>query len=76
MNESIDDFTIPDNGDLTYLAKQGVLLLNCALTVVKGSSNNHAKLWKPVTDKIIKYISDHNDNIVFILWGNFARTKN
>lgn len=75
MNESIDDFTIPDNGDLTYLAKQGVLLLNCALTVVKGSSNSHAKLWKPVTDKIIKYISDHNDNIVFILWGNFARTK-
>ena len=33
------------------------------------------KIWKSVTDKIIKYISDNNDNIVFILWGNFAKSK-
>ena len=74
MAESINDFTIPNDGDLTYLAKQGVLL-NCALTVKKGSSNSYAKIWKSVTDKIIKYISDNNDNIVFILWGNFAKSK-
>ena len=43
MAESINDFTIPNDGDLTYLAKQGVLLLNCALTVKKGSSNSYAK---------------------------------
>lgn len=76
MYETIDDFKIPNNGDLTYLAKQGVLLLNCALTVKKGESNSHAKLWKPITDKIIKYISDNTDNVVFILWGNFAISKN
>lgn len=75
MNESIDDFKIPDNGDLTYLAKQGVLLLNCALTVKKGYSNSHAKIWKPITDEIIKYISNNTNNIVFILWGNFAKSK-
>ena len=75
MKESINDFTIPNNGDLTYLAKQGVLLLNCALTVKKGKSNSFAKKWKPITDKIIKYISDNNNNIVFILWGNFAKSK-
>lgn len=75
MNETIKDFKYPENGDLTYLAKQGVLLLNCALTVKKGKSNSHAKIWKPVTDKIIKYISDNTCNIVFILWGNFAISK-
>lgn len=75
MNETLDMFEIPKNGDLTYLAKQGVLLLNCALTVIKGSSNSHAKMWKPITDEIIKYISNNTNNIVFILWGNFARSK-
>ena len=75
MNETLDIFEIPKNGDLTYLAKQGVLLLNCALTVIKGSSNSHAKMWKPITDEIIKYISNNTNNIVFILWGNFARSK-
>ena len=52
-----------------------MLLLNCALTVKKGESNSHAKLWKPITDKIIKYISDNTDNVIFILWGNFAISK-
>jgi uracil-DNA glycosylase len=75
MNETLDMFEIPKNGDLTYLAKQGVLLLNCALTVIKGSSNSHAKMWKPITDEIIKYISNNTNNIVFILWGNFAKSK-
>ena len=45
MNETIDNFSIPNNGDLTYLANQGILLLNCALTVIKGKSNSHAKIW-------------------------------
>ena len=75
MDETIDNFKIPCDGDLTYLAKQGILLLNCALTVRKGESNSHALLWKPITDKIIKYISDNTENVVFILWGNFAKSK-
>lgn len=75
MNETIEMFEIPKNGDLTYLAEQGVLLLNCALTVIKGSSNSHAKMWKPITDEIIKYISNNTNNVVFILWGNFSKSK-
>ena len=75
MNESIEKFNYPENGDLTYLAEQGVLLLNCALTVEKGKSNSHAKFWKDITDNLIQNISDKCNNIVFILWGNFAKSK-
>lgn len=75
MKESIDGFEIPENGDLTYLAKQGVLLLNCALTVEEGKSNSHAKKWEKVTNKIIEYISNNTNNVVFILWGNFSKSK-
>jgi uracil-DNA glycosylase len=75
MNETIDNFKYPKDGDLSYLAKQGVLLLNSALTVEHGKSNSHSKFWEPITDKIIKYISDNTQNIVFILWGNFAKKK-
>ena len=63
------------NGDLTMWAKQGVLLLNSALTVLEGKSNSHQKEWFPYTDKIIKYVSDYCDGVVFILWGNFAKSK-
>ena len=40
MSDTIKGFKNPENGDLTYLAKQGVLLLNCSLTVIKGKSNS------------------------------------
>ena len=63
------------NGDLTHWAEQGVLLLNTSLTVTEKNSNSHSKLWKPITDKIIKYISDKFNNIVFILWGGDAYKK-
>lgn len=75
MKETIDNFNEPENGDLTYLAKQGVLLLNSSLTVEKGKSNSHSKLWIHFTDLLIKYISDNTKNVVFILWGNYARSK-
>lgn len=75
MSETLENFEIPLNGDLTYLAQQGVLLLNCALTVHKGKSNSNQNIWKPITDKVIKYISDNTDNTVFILWGNFSKSK-
>ena len=63
------------NGDLTHWAEQGVLLLNTSLTVTEKHSNSHSKLWKPITDKIIKYISDKYSNIVFMLWGGDAYKK-
>ena len=65
-----------DDGDLTPWAKQGVLLINTVLTVEDSSANSHKKKgWEVFTDNIIKYISSHNENIIFILWGAPAIKK-
>ena len=75
--EMKDDLEIDNNtGDLTSLAKQGVLLLNTTLTVNKGEANSHSKFgWNIFTDNIIKLLSDKKENLVFILWGNNAISK-
>jgi len=65
-----------ENGDLEGWAKQGVLLLNVVLTVIKNSPASHAgKGWEDFTDFVIKKISDEKENVVFVLWGNYARAK-
>lgn len=68
---------MPNNfGDLTAWAKQGVLLLNAALTVRDGEPFSHAKSgWAQFTDAVIEKISDEKENIIFILWGKFAQDK-
>ena len=60
--------------DLSDWAIDGVLLLNCALTVRVGTAGSHLKYWKPVVDKIMEHIAQNNEGIVFMLWGNFAQT--
>lgn len=76
LAESYENFIIPSHGDLSnWVMNEKVLLLNSALTVEHGKSNSHMKLWEPVTDNIIKLISEKCNNIVFILWGNFAKSK-
>lgn len=70
------DFEIPKDGDLTDWAKQGVLLLNATLTVSAGKPGSHQKQgWETFTDTIIKSIADLKENVVFILWGNYAQKK-
>lgn len=69
------EFEIPDHGDLTDWAKQGVLLLNAALTVREGKSNSHAEYWRYFTDNVIKHISKKMKGVIFILWGTYARNK-
>lgn len=65
-----------DDGDLSAWAKQGVLLINTVLTVEDSSANSHKKRgWETFTDNIIKYISQNNKNIIFILWGENAIKK-
>jgi uracil-DNA glycosylase len=59
--------------NLTDWAKQGVLLLNSALTVREGCAGSHLKAWKPFTWDIIKYIGKELEHVVFILWGNHAQ---
>ena len=61
------------SGDLTYWSKQGILLLNTALTVRQSKPNSHSKIWKKFTEKIITYISENSNNTLFILWGNNAK---
>ena len=56
--------------------EQGVLLLNSTLSVIKDDANSLAHIgWQAVTDQIIHHLSEQNENLVFILWGNFARSK-
>jgi len=72
----IHGFAIPNHGDLTEWAEQGVLLLNATLTVRDSSPASHQKKgWEEFTDKVIKTISDKKEGIIFILWGAFAQAK-
>ena len=65
-----------NSGDLTKWTKEGVLLLNATLTVVKDTPNSHSKIgWDKFTDYVIKKINSKDEPVVFILWGNFARSK-
>lgn len=64
------------SGDLTRWAAQGILLLNATLTVRAGSPGSHqGKGWEEFTDAVIKVLSEEREHLVFILWGNYARTK-
>ena len=62
--------------NLESWARQGVLLLNSVLTVRASQPTSHSRIgWQEFTDAVIKYISDNCNGIVFMLWGNFARSK-
>lgn len=64
------------SGDLTRWARQGVLLLNATLTVRARLAGSHqGKGWELFTDAAIRAVSDEREHIVFILWGNYARSK-
>lgn len=68
--------SIPTNGSLVPWAKQGVLLLNTVLTVIKDKAASHKGIgWETFTDEVIKKINEHETPVVFILWGSFARSK-
>ena len=67
---------IPKNGDLESWAKQGVLLLNTVLTVRAHMPNSHKnKGWETFTDEVIRKLNDKSKPIVFLLWGNNAKSK-
>ena len=66
--------TPPKSGDLTYLAEQGILLLNTTLTVRQSKPNSHFKLWKGFTEMVIDYVLENKKDIIFMLWGNTAKT--
>ncbi|HEV3244725.1 MAG TPA: uracil-DNA glycosylase [Candidatus Paceibacterota bacterium] len=64
------------SGDLERWATQGVLLLNATLTVQAHKAGSHqGKGWEQFTDAVIRILSEKRENLVFILWGNYARSK-
>lgn len=67
---------IPESGNLSNWAKNGVLLLNSVLTVEAGKPASHAKLgWQKFTDAVIRAVDQKEQSISFILWGSFAQSK-
>ena len=62
--------------NLEKWAMQGVLLLNAVLTVRSGEAASHSRIgWEEFTDAVIRHISENCEGVVFMLWGNFARSK-
>lgn len=76
LNDDLQTVFLPNSGNLQHWAKQGILLLNASLTVQKDKPNSHKHLkWNVFTDEIIQLVSDKKQNVVFLLWGNFAHQK-
>ena len=78
FKEIEQDLHIPilENGNLERWAKQGVLLLNATLTVRAHEAGSHQKKgWEKFTDQVISTISNNKSNVVFLLWGGFAKKK-
>lgn len=67
---------IPQSGNLTKWAQQGVLLLNATLTVRANEANSHSRAgWTNFTDRAIEILSEQKEHLVFLLWGKFAQEK-
>lgn len=67
---------IPSSGNLLRWAQQGVLLLNATLTVRAGLAGSHQKQgWETFTDSVIEILSQKRENLVFLLWGGYAKRK-
>jgi uracil-DNA glycosylase len=72
----MEDYPMPESGDLSYLAKQGVLLLNATLTVEAHKAGSHQnKGWEEFTDYVIERLSRDREHLVFLLWGKYAQDK-
>lgn len=75
IKNSYPDFKHKNGNLKKWVKREKIFLLNSALTVLPGKSNSHQKFWENFTDNVIKYISDSNENVVFILMGNNAKSK-
>ena len=69
-------YEMSKNGYLIPWAEQGILLLNTALTVIAENANSHSKIgWEIFTDNVISYLNEREEPLIFILWGNNAKSK-
>lgn len=67
-------YILPPNRIFDHWESQGVLMLNTSLTCKVGEPGSHQKLWAPITDKLIQFISEYNENACWFLWGKEAQT--
>ncbi|KAF9358522.1 hypothetical protein BGX26_001529 [Mortierella sp. AD094] len=76
LEKDIPGFKIPDHGYLESWARQGVLMVNAAMTVRAHNANSHkGKGWEKLLDAVVKTISDQRKNVVFLLWGKDAQNR-
>lgn len=76
MKNDLMGFEIPESGNLEKWAKEGVLLLNAILSVEHSKPGSHKRFgWEKLTNALIKNLSDKKNNLVFLLWGNYAISK-
>lgn len=72
----IDGFTIPEHGNLSHWAEQGILMLNTVLTVEQGKAHSHAKSgWETFTANALELLNQQAQPIIFVLWGAHAIKK-
>lgn len=70
------DIDMPSHGYLMDWAKQGVFMMNAVMSVEAGKAGSHRKKgWETFTDTVIEKLNEHEQGIVFILWGNWAQNK-
>lgn len=76
LQTDISGFKVPNHGNLTEWATQGVLLLNATLTVRANEPGSHQKMgWEEFTDQAIRALSEQRECLVFMLWGRYAQAK-
>ncbi len=74
LESDLEKFAIDFDYSLESWAKQGVLMLNTALTVQEGNPNSHSKYWESFIKRVLEVINNKTDNTIFILWGNHAKS--
>jgi len=73
LNNTFKGFNIPDHGDLTEWAQQGILLLNSALTVKPNEPGSHGEIWLVFIKQVLKEIAKVNPHCIYLLWGREAQ---
>lgn len=70
------DYSFKSGNLEKWFTREKIFLLNSSLTVLKGKAGSHMSIWEEFTNDVIKFISEQNDNCVFLLLGNYAKSKN
>lgn len=73
LERTVEDWVHPGHPDLRCWARQGVLMLNTALTVEANRAEAHVGFWKPFATKFMEYVNENCNNVVFMLWGKKAQ---